>query len=475
MTQRASDIPVGTQFSPELIYLPEFLRAVVESSGNVTAIQKAVFAPPVHLKRNSVPESRRTSLLPLEAAVQYHLLSAGAYEATDLAQELAPLPADEVYRRFAAHILLNLNGHRVLQGIEQMQADFRAGLSGEVVTGDSLARYLTANGLRVSEHNTAINTMRMWLARAGIFPEKRGRDSWTINESVRDELLGVPSGTLESIDGLDAYQRAFLLALCRVNPSGWIRGSIVRDYAEATDEIGIAFPRASLPKQVLEPLQQAGFLEWRSGGTTGGKSAEVRTTPDFSAHPLRQFLEKSVQGLDPAITRYYRMRPDDIYAALESRDTYTKGQALEAYAIQLMRLLGLRLVEWRKRARDSTGRAEVDALMAGVLGSIVTTWQVQCKNSKAVVDVEDVAKEVGVIAITRATHLLFVTTSNFTKDARDFAGRVIEETGLSVYLVDGGDFQSIKANGAMIGQVMMAQSHQILSQRMSHRAWTRRP
>jgi hypothetical protein len=167
------------------------------------------------------------------------------------------------------------------------------------------------------------------------------------------------------------------------------------------------------------------------------------------------------------------MRPSDIFASLASSDTYKKGEALEAYAIHLMRLLGLRLVEWRKRARDSTGRAEVDALMAGVLGGIVTTWQVQCKNTTAAVDVEDIAKEVGVIALTRATHLLFATTSRFTRDARDFARRVTEETGLSLYLLDGQDLDKIKQDGTELGYLILTQSQRMLSQRMTHLTWSR--
>ena len=44
---------------------------------------------------------------------------------------------------------------------------------------------------------------------------------------------------------------------------------------------------------------------------------------------------------------------EDIYAELESNETFKKGQALEAYAIYLMRLLGLRFLHWRKRAKET--------------------------------------------------------------------------------------------------------------------------
>jgi len=472
---RKSEIPVGTQFSPNLINLHEFLQAIVTHSGDKRAIQEAVFRKPVHRVRTNIPTSRRTASLPLEAASQYCLLSPRIYEATPLARELASLEEHDLYMQFAKHILTNLNGLRVLEGIRQMQSDLAAGLSTTEVTGDTLARYLTQNGLAVTEHNTAINTMRLWLMKAGIFRDKESRSSsWDIDEQRLHEVLGIGDEALSALDALDEPQRIFLKALCRADPSDWVRASAIRDLAELTGQSKVTFSRASLPKQILQPLESAGLIEWRSRGTRGGKTAELRTTARFNAEVLAPFLEQATASLDPVVTRYYRIRTEDIYASLDSPDIHHKGQALEAFAIHVMRILGLRLIAWRKRAKDATGRAEVDALMGGVIGGIATTWQVQCKNMpNSRVGLEDIAREVGITSVTKATHVLFVTNGSYTRDARDFAVKAMAASSLSIYLLDGRDFAEIRSNSACLARIIEQQSQRIIIDRLEHPTWSR--
>src|SRR5881396_606630 len=82
-----SDIPVGTQFSPNLVSLKAFLAAIIRCSGDKVGMEAAVWDAPVRTPPASRPTRRRRSL-PLEAARQYGLLDE-AYKATDLALRLA--------------------------------------------------------------------------------------------------------------------------------------------------------------------------------------------------------------------------------------------------------------------------------------------------------------------------------------------------------------------------------------------------
>ena len=137
---RTSAIPVGTQFSPDLIDLAEFVKVVTAHSGDKAAIQRAIFAPPVHLKRHLIPASRRTAALPLEAAVQYSLLTPQVYEATELTHELIRLQGASLYDRFAQHILLQCKGLQVVEAIEQMQLNYNPGF----FCGTSYGRYYSS-------------------------------------------------------------------------------------------------------------------------------------------------------------------------------------------------------------------------------------------------------------------------------------------------------------------------------------------
>lgn len=445
----ASRIPVGSLFSPNLISLSDFIAAVVRHSGDKASMEKAVWASPVRIKPVAKPPTKRQSSLPLEAAVQYGLLTSGDYRTTTLAQELHGLKGQPLFDRFARHVLLDCGGLRVVEAVQQMQADDLK------ITGDSLAEYLTAQGFRVTVHNTAVNTMRMWLARAGIFPVGRAR-AWAVDESAKARILGLDDDQILTLAGLSPAQAAFVEGLCVLRPEGWVRASEVRDWAETFR--GVSIGRGSLPKEVLKALQESGLIEYRTGGTQSGKASHMRVTDKFDRKVLMPFVKKTIRDLDASVSAYYRKRPEDIYAGLESSDGHVKGQALEAFAIFVMRLMGLRFVGWRKRAE-----AEVDALLEGVLGPVATRWQVQCKNTPSTaVRLEDVAKEVGLLPLTRATHILFVANSMFSDDARRYARNVMKSTPVGVYLVDRRDFQALRSTPEKITAILKEQSASML-------------
>jgi site-specific DNA-methyltransferase (cytosine-N4-specific) len=440
-----SAIPVGTQFSPALVDLRAFLQAAIQHSGNKSAMQAAVWSPPVRTTPRTAPTPRRASL-PLEAARQYGLLD-DEYKITDLGRSLAKLNSPELHDQFAKHILLHRGGLRIVQAAGEMLRDGRS------VTGDSLAEYLTDHGFQVTIHNTAINSLRMWLERAGIF--KAG--GWEVDEDRLEALIGLNRTEIAALAGLSSEQQAFLLALCRINPADKYPAADVRELAEQI--LGRRIPRDSLPKRVLVDLRDLGYLEFTSRGTAGGKSAILRTTDRFRGEVLRDFLRDAVKTLDPVLTAYFLTTPADIYAELRSSDKVKRGKALEAYAIHIMRLMGFRFVGWRKRAKDSTGKAEVDVLMTGLFGNSPTRWQVQCKNTPTgSVDLEDVAKEVGLISLTKATHILIIANSRFTADARIFAKEVMRASPLTVFLMDRTDFEKVRRSPGALAAILRSQA-----------------
>ncbi len=455
MPRARSEIPVGTQFSPDLIDLGAFLGTLAANSGNRTALQNAIWNPPVHLRPpHGVPASRRRANLPLEAAVQYELLQQRTYQATDLTRKLAALPPEQLFLEFARHILLNCGGLRVVQAAQQMKMD---GLS---ITADKLAQYLTDQGFPVTVHNTAINSLRMWLAKARIFSSK----GWDVDPQVKEHVLGLSEESLGILAGLDEEQRAFLEALCQIDPSGWKKASDVRDLAESFS--GYRLSRVSLPQKFLRPLEAAGLIEFRTRGTAGGKSAVLKTTDKFKREILEPAVTSALKTLDPALSAYYRRRPDDIYTDLASTDRFRKGQALEAYAIHIMRLMGLRFLGWRKRGLE-TGGAEVDVTLAGLFGGVPTRWQIQCKNTPGSrLDLEDVAREVGVATVYHATHVLMIGNCPITERALGFAARINSDSALTVFILGKSDFEAIKTSPGALGRILRSNAESILQLKM---------
>jgi hypothetical protein len=387
------------------------------------------------------------------------LLEPRTYAATALARELAALTGAALRDAFARHILLNCGGLRVVQAVEQMQADKRAGLSDAEVTADSLARHLSAQGFRVTEHNTAINSMRMWLAEAGVFSTR----GWEVDSATKERLVGLSDDAIAVLSGLSPEQIAYAEALCQIDPPDWCRASDVRDLAEATS--GLRLGRASLPYETLEPLKRAGLIEYQTLGTRGGKATRLKTTATFKKEVLQPFVKRTIKSLDPVVARYYMMRPGDIYAALDSSSRSEKGQALEAYAIHIMRLLRLRFEAWRRRG-VSTAWGEIDVTLKGVLGAMPTVWQVQCKNVPGgAVTLEDVAKEVGQVPTTKATHILVIANGRITRDAERFALETMRSSPLTIFLLGKKEFEAVKASPGSLGALLRAKAEEIVRYR----------
>lgn len=450
MPRKASAIPVGTGFSADLIDLPAFLEVLIEHSGDSKALVDAVWQPHVRIPSEEKPSQRMRSL-PIEAAIQYGLLTRDR-EVTDLTRSLARLEPADLYDQFARHILLRLGGLRVIEGIRQMQADDLR------VTGDSLAQFLSAQGFRVSVHNVAINTMRKWLSLAGVFPRGKA-NAWKISEDVLEGLVGLDSASVASLTDLGTAQRGFLSGLCALDPDGWFPAAEIRNWVETTQ--GIQIGRQSLPKAILEPLRETGLVEFRTGGTKSGKTSRVRTTEKFRSDVLSPFLETTLRDLESVVSEYYKKKPDDIYAGLSAKDRHVRGAALEAYTIHIMRLLGLQFVAWRKRSAQ-TAHAEVDILMTGLLGGLPTRWQLQCKNTKQPIRLEEIAKEVGLLPVTAASHIMFVANTTFTPDARAFAAKIMMRSATTIFLLDKTDFEKIRETPTAIAQILRKQSEAIL-------------
>jgi hypothetical protein len=187
---------------------------------------------------------------------------------------------------------------------------------------------------------------------------------------------------------------------------------------------------------------------------------------------LAPFIERAVATLDEALTAYYVKPPTQIYAELQSTDTFIKGVALEAYAIHIMRLLGLRFVGWRKRAQDTTGRAEIDVVLTGLIGGLPSRWQIQCKNTPAGhVSLEDVAKEVGLLPLTKATHVLVLANARFTEDAVRYAHEVMRQTSVFIFLLDRDDFERVRKSPGELPVILRAKAEEASAMRRGTSIW----
>jgi len=167
---KRSEIPFGAQFSPRQIDLPKLLDIIHEKAGNrrqiTEAIRQEFFITHATSQQWKLADN---TVLALRA---YQLLDEEAARPTQLADELLAASDDvALYGHFAKHILLNLRGLAFLETLTMMQ------ISGEPITLHTLARQLEQRGLHVPRGSVHLSSMRLWLAKAGVFDVSMGGKS----------------------------------------------------------------------------------------------------------------------------------------------------------------------------------------------------------------------------------------------------------------------------------------------------------
>lgn len=433
-----SDIPFGSEFSPSQVNLPHLLELVHDHQGDPKALEDAILEAYFSSHAPDDANRRRLANNSKRGMVHYGLIDDRA-QFTALGERLYSIRNDEklLYDEFAKHILINLNGYALIQCVQDLTA------AGERVTLVNLRKALLEKGLNVPRGGKHPSIMRLWLEKAGIFLK-----GWLIDQRRLEELLGRKVDELESLVGLTAQQRAYLRALASIDSEGPYLSNHVARHAQML--YGTQFNEKSLPKDVLYPLANAGFITLERGTKIPGRGAKpflVRPTDKLERDLIIPLLDQLERQVGAEIRHLVRKPLSSILQELTSEDKHRKGLALEALAFKLMRLIDLDYVTTRLRGAD-TGGAEVDLVFESSR-LMFSRWQVQCKNTKSVA-LEDVAKEVGLTHLLKSNVVMIVSTGEIGPETRRYANKVMKDTNLSIIMVDRADLQAIQRDPTAI-------------------------
>ena len=380
MTQK-SDLPFGSEFSPSQIDLPTVLNFANEHGGDWRAFENAVYE--FYFKEHETTESNRRKLanntkLGMQA---YGIIDKDA-RLTNFGRELHGIRNDEqgIHEMLARHILVNLHGTTLILCIKDMEA------SGETVTLLKLRSWLEERGVHFPRGGKHPSIMRLWLERAGVFTER-----WRVNQVRYEKLLGIGLDEVDALVQLSREQRFYLRTMINLEGTDSpYRSNEVEKLATAT--YGIRFDEKNLPKQVLYPLREAGYIKAERAKGHGAKPFLISPTEKLKVEILDPLLVQIEQQVMPDLRPFLRKPIETVVKELKSSNRQVKGLALEAFAVKLMRLIDLRYRYTRLRGA-ATGGAEVDVIFESDR-LVFSRWQVQCKNT-ASVSLDDVAKEVG--------------------------------------------------------------------------------
>ncbi|MFC4448143.1 MULTISPECIES: restriction endonuclease [Halorussus] len=461
MAQKDTDLPFGDAFSPGSlikdgeVQLPLVLELVKKHEGDVDAFTEEI--ADIFYPDSPNPETYAKNVpLALGAGDKdgYELVTDDFYF-TEVGEELYNIrnDEDELYDRLAQHILLNLHGRKCVDIIDDLK------LGGEATTTHNIARELRRQyGIYMKESSTHWNQMRGWMAQADLI--NTNTHHIKLDHEKIDQLIGLDTEDRLSLDGLSPAQRAFLLTLARIDPDDPIRNNKVRELAEDTYD-DIYFDSKSTTSQILDPLTEAGFIEYEHTADNPSKPSEVWLTSKAEADVLEPLLEDAQErtGVPRAVLR---QSFDEIRRDMESDMNYLKGRALEAFAIRIGLMLNLEFEDWRVRGVE-TGGAEVDVVMDQT-GISLNRWQIQCKNTKESdqdIRTKHVAKEVGISRMVQSNTILMFTRADVVPDARQYARQVMQKENLVILFLTGDDLDQLDDDPDHLSRTLKRQVNRI--------------
>ena len=457
MATQRSDLPFGSEFSPSVIDLPDLLDIVSAHQGNSRALEAAILAKyfsehaaqPVDDEDKSYNRGKLANNCKL-GMIAYGIIDREA-KFTEFGRRLHDLRGDDVplYDELARHILLNLRGMTFVQCLQDMVA------AGEEITLDTLREALDERGVHFPRGGKHPSMMRLWLAKAGVITGTR----WQVNPVRLRAVLGVDPDDFPAMARFSPQQRAFLQALANTGVTAPQPANEIARLASAT--FGVRFPDKSLPKEVLNSLIDAGYIE--ATKTTSGRGAKpflVSPTAKVRADIIGPLLEQLKDQVDPKLLDLLAKPLLQILEEIRSQDRYVAGLALEALAFKLMRSLAMEYVATRLKG-SATGGAEVDLIFQSSR-LVYSRWQVQCKNTDRVA-LDDVAKEVGLTHFMKSTVIVIVTTGEIGQEARRYANRIMAESNLAIVMIDRGDLEGITANSAYIVDVFRREAEHAMT------------
>lgn len=286
MARKDTDLPFGDAFSPAQLDVEEdeeelivVLEVTAEHLGDPEGFDREI----AERFFSDSPEPRvraKNVRLGLKKKSGYGIVN-DDFTFTEFGEELLSITDDpgELYERFASHILRNLHGLKIIEIIEDLEAE------GRKTTNANIKQELRDQyDFHIDRTSNHWSQMRAWLSKAGIV--NTGIHIYDINRSRIEEILGVGPQQVVELDKLTPEQQAFLRALTLVDPDDRVPNNVVREIAEEAYDVRIS--QSKISSRTLDPLQEAGYIEWEH---RNGKPNWIEPTDKFEAEVLQPVLE----------------------------------------------------------------------------------------------------------------------------------------------------------------------------------------
>lgn len=185
-----TELPFGTQFSPEQVNLRRLLELAQEYTGKANRDLVRQIASEFFAQKNEAEKLAGNTSISLKG---YGLLEGKTtIRITETGKMLLSLEDEnQLKKAFAKHILLNLNGLVLVDTLRRME------LSGEKLTNASINEELIRQGFKLKQTSNNAQVMKLWLNQGEVI-----LDGWKVNETVLKDLLGIEGEDIANYKGL---------------------------------------------------------------------------------------------------------------------------------------------------------------------------------------------------------------------------------------------------------------------------------
>lgn len=451
-------VPYSQQFSPQQTPLVDLLGIIGKYHGH--GLKKAI-ADKFFSEKNDPEKLAGNTLISL----RFYKILDEQNNPTEFGNLLLSLKKSrsELYQALARHILLNLDGLSIIETIREMH---QAGLP---ISLNSLPGELESRGISALKSSSDLSGVFGWLKESKLIDK-----SYKINEVTYASLLETDVESIDALKSLTDSQVAFLKAMVALDIQTWTPYNDIAKHAEALYSGSVVFNWKNIMKDVLQPIEKAGFIEIRKQTKKnsktpqgrGGKSADIKPKGSFFkkiSEPILDSLYKSAGFQDVRRLRSISLT-DLVKEVKQNVDSHKKGLALEILAIRFCQMLDLEFDKWRETDVKITAGGEVDAMFHSSR-LIYSRWQVQCKATD--VAYEDIAKEVGVSQVSLANVILVVATGSATQSAVQYRKRIVSSSNLNIIIIDGNELNQIIEDRTAIVRILNSQASEAMRNKKS--------
>jgi len=433
-----SDLPFGSEFSPSQIDLKTVLEIADEKGGNWKAFEDEIRLKYFDQNKTTKYNRRKLANNTKLSMIAYGIIDRDA-ELTEFGQKLFNIRnnSEKLYSKLAKHIIVNLHGMNLIQCVKDIQA------AGEDVNLIKLRQWLEERSIHFPRGGKHPSIMRLWLEKAGIFTGK-----WLIDDSAIERIILIKPEDFDILLSFTDEQKAYIKTLANIAERGPFASNEIEKLASAT--YGIKYNEKNLPKSVLYPLQEAGYITLQRGTKTTGRGAKpflVSGTAKLLKEIIIPLIKQTEKQTTADLRPLLRKPIAEIRKEIKSKSKHIKGLALEALAFKLMRLIDLEYIATRLRG-TATGGAEVDLIFESTR-LVFSRWQVQCKNTKSV-SLDDIAKEVGLTHLLKSNVIVMISTGQIGPEARKYANKIMTDSNLCIITMESKDIEAIEQNPSKI-------------------------